>query len=628
MEHIMSIQFQPAALAGAIAIAMGFSASVSAQDNTTTVNASLDTLVVTATRSEEKIGNVPARISVIDQNSIERNPILNLSDEVQKDPSVFMKQYGGLGQTTEISIRGTKSNHTLVLKDGARLNSQNHFSALFPTFIDTSDIKQIEILKGPASVQYGSDAISGVVQMITTTPSKNSGFITGISAENKTYKMIVGADLVEDNFYAQIRGQRLETDGTRVLDYQSKNQKASYDQKGYSAKVGYDNKEDLKANISISENEGTNQFYNWQTSQNNAKRFFENRLINSNIEYDLRNDLTLSARFSNFVDNQNVKDSEPGHFDTENNEGDLNLRWSLTPQQNILFGSTYLKSDFKSNSIKNAKQNIDSIGYYLQHQHKSEKLNTQVGVRTEDNELFGTHTVGQGAIRYQVLPTTSIYANIGSAFKTPSLTELYYFVEGSYPTYGNPDLKPEKSVSYEIGLDQKINHYLTAYLSAYNTHIKNLIVTNNLGQNKSSFTNLDKSEVNGGELGFKWKNQDLFFTTEYAYADSKNKKTNKNIAYRPKQTFTLSTGIENASYGVSASLITRSDIYADNANKVKAPGYATVDLNMYWNINPNIKVFSNIQNIGDVDYRIADNFGDGWYVNGGRLASAGVTFRY
>jgi vitamin B12 transporter len=357
MEHIMSIQFQPAALAGAIAIAMGFSASVSAQDNTTTVNASLDTLVVTATRSEEKIGNVPARISVIDQNSIERNPILNLSDEVQKDPSVFMKQYGGLGQTTEISIRGTKSNHTLVLKDGARLNSQNHFSALFPTFIDTSDIKQIEILKGPASVQYGSDAIGGVVQMITTTPSKNSGFITGISAENKTYKMIVGADLVEDNFYAQIRGQRLETDGTRVLDYQSKNQKASYDQKGYSAKVGYDNKEDLKANISISENEGTNQFYNWQTSQNNAKRFFENRLINSNIEYDLRDDLTLSARFSNFVDNQNVKDSEPGHFDTENNEGDLNLRWSLTPQQNILFGSTYLKSDFKSNSIKNTKQN-------------------------------------------------------------------------------------------------------------------------------------------------------------------------------------------------------------------------------------------------------------------------------
>ncbi|HHW51801.1 MAG TPA: TonB-dependent receptor [Acinetobacter towneri] len=626
----MSTLFQPTALVGAIALAMGFSTSVFAAESQDqrVVNAALDTLVVTASRSEQNIKDVPARINVIDQNSIERNPILNLSDEVQKDPSVFMKQYGGMGQTTEISIRGTKSNHTLVLKDGARLNSQNHFSALFPTFIDTSDLKQIEILKGPASVQYGTDAIGGVVQMITTTPTQNSGFITGIYAENKTYKTIIGSDLVQDNFYAQIRGQRLETDGTKILDYQNKSQKASYDQKGYSAKVGYDNKDNIKANIAISQNEGTNQFYDWATSQNKAKRFFENRLINVNTEFDLQDNLTLSARLSNFIDNQYVLDSEPGHFDTENKEGDLNLRWSLTPQQSILLGSTYLKSNFESKSIKNEKQDIDSVGYYLQHQHKSEKLNTQVGIRTEDNELFGTHTVGQGAIRYQILPTTSIYANIGSAFKTPSLTELYYFVEGSYPTYGNPNLKPEKSMAYEIGVDQKINNQLTAYFSTYHTRIKNLIVTNYLGQNKSSFANIEKSEVNGGEIGFKWKEQDIFLTTEYAYADSKNKKTNNNIAYRPKQTFTLSTGLENASYGVSASVIARSDIYADHANKVKVPGYATVDLNMYWNINPNIKVFSNIQNIGDVEYKIADNFGDGWYINGGRLASAGVTFRY
>lgn len=623
----MSTLFQPTALVGAIALAMGFSTSVSAQDSSNVVNASLDTLIVTATRSEEKIGDVPARINVINQNSIERNPILNLSDEVQKDPSVFMKQFGGIGQTTEISIRGTKSNHTLVLKDGARLNSQNHFNALFPTFIDTSDLKQIEILKGPASVQYGTDAIGGVVQMITTTPTQNSGFITGIYAENKTYKTIIGSDLVQDGFYAQIRGQRLETDGTKILDYQNKSQKASYDQKGYSAKVGYDNKDNIKANIAISQNEGTNQFYDWATSQNKAKRFFENRLINVNTEFDLQDNLTLSARLSNFIDNQYVLDSEPGHFDTENKEGDLNLRWSLTPQQSILLGSTYLKSNFESKSIKNEKQDIDSVGYYLQHQHKSEKLNTQVGIRTEDNELFGTHTVGQGAIRYQILPTTSIYANIGSAFKTPSLTELYYFVEGSYPTYGNPNLKPEESISYEIGVDQRIGQNLNAFLSAYHTEIKNLISYKYSSPN-STYINIDKAEINGGELGLKWKKDDLFLNTEYAYVDSKDKKTDLIVAYKPKQTLTLTTGLENSIYGISASIIARSDIYADNANKVKAPGYATVDLNMYWNINPNIKVFSNIENMGDVEYRTADNFGDGWYVNGGRQASVGVTFRY
>ena len=428
----MSNLFQPTALVGAIAIAMGFSTSVSAQDSSNVVNASLETLVVTATRSEEKIKDVPARITVISKSEIEKNPALNLSDLIQRDPSVFVKQSGGIGQITEISIRGTRPNHTLILKDGARLNSQNHLAAIYPSFLDSSDLEQIEILKGPASVQYGTDAIGGVAQMITSTPTKNSGFITGIYGENNTYKAIAGADLTQDGFYAQIRGQRLESDGTRVLDNQSKDQKAAYDQKGYSAKVGYDNKKNIKTDLSISQNEGLSQFYNYMTIKNNAERIFENRLINSSIQYGFAENLTLSARYSNFIDKQQVKDSDPNHFDTENNEGDLNLNWNVDSKNNLLAGVTYLKSDFKSNDVKDKKQSIDSTGYYVQHQYKTDKLNTQVGVRTEDNELFGTHTIGQGAVRYQVLPETSIYANIGSAFKAPSLTELYYFSEKSY----------------------------------------------------------------------------------------------------------------------------------------------------------------------------------------------------
>lgn len=164
----MSNLFQPTALVGAIAIAMGFSTSVSAQDSSNVVNASLETLVVTATRSEEKIKDVPARITVISKSEIEKNPALNLSDLIQRDPSVFVKQSGGIGQITEISIRGTRPNHTLILKDGARLNSQNHLAAIYPSFLDSSDLEQIEILKGPASVQYGTDAIGGVAQMITS----------------------------------------------------------------------------------------------------------------------------------------------------------------------------------------------------------------------------------------------------------------------------------------------------------------------------------------------------------------------------------------------------------------------------------------------------------------------------
>ena len=614
----MSTIFQPTRLVGAIAIAMGFCSTTFAQDQSTEKTATLDTIVVTASRSEEKLKNVPARLTVIDQKTIEQNPLLNISDIIQRDPSIYIKQSGGLGQISEISLRGARSVHTLVLKDGARLNSQNELGPLYPAFLDTTNVQQVEILKGPASVQYGSDAIGGVVQLISKKPEKTGADLTGIYGENNTYKTIANANLVTDQgFYAQVGGQRLESDGTRILESQPKNEKASYDQKGYHAKVGFYQENTIDASASISENKGTNIFTNNYIS-NTAQRQFENRVINAKLAYNILPDLIVNARYSNAQDKQNVP-SYGSRYDTENNEGDLSLKWKFTPNQNILVGATYTDANYQTNTILKGDQSVDSTGYYLQHQFKNEQFDTQVGVRLEDNERFGDHTVGQAAVRYHFLPNASMYANIGSAFRAPTLNELYS------QWGGNQNLAPEESVSYEVGSDYDITPNISTNLSIYHTKIKNLI-TYNAGKNE----NVAKANFTGGEAGIKWHQDDLFLSTQYAYVDSKDKKTDLRIAYKPKQTLTLTTGLENSIYGISASLIARSDIYADTANKVKAPGYATVDLNMYWNINPNVKVFTNIQNVGDVEYREVLNTypSNDWYINGGRLASAGVTFRY
>lgn len=635
MEHVMSKSFQPTRLVGAIAIAMGCSPIIFAEDTTNATQ--LDPIVVTASKSAEKASEVPARISVIDEKTIEQNPALNLSDLIQKDASVYIKQNGGLGQGTNLSIRGTNPNHILLLKDGARLNTPNTLSPIYPEFLDTTDVERIEVLKGPSSVQYGSDAIGGVIQMITATPQKNSAFITGIYGENKTYKAIVGADLVSDEgFYAQIRGQRLESDGTRIFDSQPENMKAAYDQKGYSAKLGYNNKNDLNASVEISQNKGNNNYSENSGVNNAARREFDNQLITTKVECKATSDVTINARYSNFKDNEEYHESSPYHADTKRNEGDLNIKWQFTPTQNILAGTSIDKTEYKDASILNGKQNIDSAGYYLQHQYKTDKISTQLGVRLEDNEKFGTHTVGQGAIRYFLLPTTSIYANIGTAFRAPYLSELYYFYENpawNYYSYGNQNLKPEESFSYEIGADHQFNSHLSGSISAYQTKVKNLITTNTVFNpvtfaTVANYENINKAEFTGGEVGLKWKQQDLFLSTEYAYVKTENKESGLEIAYRPKQTLTLTTGLENTVYGISASLIARSSSNAQNsANPQKVPGYATVDLNAYWNINPNVKLFTNIQNVGDVDYKTVYNFGN-WYVDGGRQASVGVTFRY
>lgn len=616
MEHIMSIQFQPAALAGAIAIAMGFSASVSAQDNTTTVNASLDTLVVTATRSEEKIKDVPARISIIEPQIVEQSPIASFPDLLKHDATINMVQSGGMGQLADIYLRGTESDHTLILRDGIRLNNASSGTASL-AFIDTTDIKQIEILKGPASVLYGTDAIGGVVQLISKKPEKTGAFVTGEIGEHKTYKSVIGADLYEDGFYAQIRGQRLESDATKVTNQKTNSHEtASFDQKGFSTKFGVE-KEKFATSIDYSTNKGTSLYDAYSFNGALLKQDFENEIINLRGRINLTDQFELNARLSQFTDEVDQKDSTDFvHGKTQ--EAELYGKWNLMPQQTLLTGVTHRNLDGDILSYGTPyNEDVDSTGYYIQHQFNGTKLNTQIGVRVEDNEKYGTHTVGQIAARYQLLPSTSAYVNVGTAFKSPTLNELYNSWNG------NPDLNPEESTSYEIGFDQNLAYGLQTGLSAYYTEVKDLIASGSNGK----LTNIQKATYQGGEAYLGWQQDDLFAKATYSYVKPQNEATHQDLNRRPRQGFTLTTGLQNEVYGISASLVAKSKS-KDWDKNYKNPGYATVDVNAFWNVNPNVKLFTNIQNIGDVEYKTAYQDQGYYYVNGGRLASAGVTFRY
>ncbi|MEI1688964.1 TonB-dependent receptor [Acinetobacter baumannii] len=625
MEHVMSKSFQPTRLVGAIAIAMGFSPFIFAEDVT-----QLDPIVVTASKSAEKASEVPARINIIEPKVLEQSPIASLPQLLQTDASINMVQSGGYGQTASIFTRGTNATHTLVLRDGVRLNTGSLGAASLP-FIDTTDIKQIEVLKGPASVLYGTDAIGGVVQLISKTPEKTSAFVTGEIGENNTYKSILGADLVEGGFYTQIRGQRLESDGTQVTDFKNANVKAgSYDQKGFSTKIGVE-KEQYAVSLDYAQNEGNSVYVKSIQDANynllgleNVSQDFKNEIINLKGRVNVTDTVSLNARLSQFKDNLRQKNS-PDFINNKTQEAELATKWQFTPHQNIMVGITDKKTETNLFSISkdytvDYLKDVNSTGYFIQHQYKNEKLNTQAGLRIEDHETFGTHTVGQLAARYQILPGTSVYSNIGTAFHAPSNNDLYALNWG-----GNPNLKPEESISYEMGLDQKITDELSLGFSAYRNEVDDLITyVSDPITYKGRLFNVKKATFTGSELNLSWMQDDLLLNLSYAYVQPKDKESDKDLARRPRQSLTLTAGLQNEVYGISTSLSAKSKP-KDNS---KVGGYATVDVNAYWNINPNIKVFTNIQNIGDVQYETAA-YGNGYYyINGGRLASAGVTFRY
>ncbi|WP_180009076.1 TonB-dependent siderophore receptor [Acinetobacter sp. YH16057] len=625
----MSTLFQPTALVGAIAIAMGFSTNTVAADAVENkASTTLDTIVVTASRSEENINDVPARISIIEPKIVEQSPIAELPHLLMSDAAINMVQSGGYGQVSSIFLRGTNSNQTLVLRDGVRLNTATT-GAPSLAFIDTTDIKQIEVLKGPASVLYGTDAIGGVIQLVSKTPEKTSAFVTGEMGENGTYKTIAGADVAEDGFYAQIRGQRLETDGTQVTDWKnSKVKTADYDQKGFSAKVGVE-KEDYALSVDYQQNKGSTGYIDCSANDanyncsglKNLSQDFKNEIVNVKGRVNITSDISVNARLSQFKDDIDQNDvNYDGSYDfihSKTQEAELYGKWQFTPHQNILLGTTYqtIKGDVISFTAP-YKGDVDSQGYYIQHQYKNNGLDTQVGLRVEDNEKYGTHTVGQAAVRYKILPLTSVYANIGTAFRSPTLNELY-------SSYGNADLKPEESISYEIGVDQKLAYGLSTGLSLYRTEVDDLIDYN--AANKNKFGNVKEAKFQGGESYLAWQQDQWFAKAAYNYVKAENEKTGKELNRRPRQSFTLTAGLQNEIYGISGALSSKS--HAQDYQR-ENPGYVTVDFNAYWNVNPNVKVFTNIENVGDVKYKTASYGGGYYYVNGGRLASAGVTFKY
>ncbi len=618
----MSFYFQPTALVGAIAIAMGFSTSVSATTEAqTSAKSSLSTIVVTASRGEQNIENVPARISIIEPKILDQSSITSFPHILKNDASINMVQSGGFGQQASIFLRGTESDHTLVMRDGVRLNTATSSAASLP-FIDTTDIEQIEVLKGPASVLYGTDAIGGVVHIISKTPQKSGAFVTGEIGENKTYKSSIGADFAENGVYAQIRGQRLESDGTPILNNQKRNY--SYDQKGYSAKLGVE-KDNYSASIDYSTNEGLNEFNKYGALEVTD---FKNEIVNLKGSVKLVDQFELNARLSQFKDEADYLVS-PSYIHSISQEAEVFGKWSFTNSQNILLGTTQRKLEAKTSALN---EEIDSAGYYIQHQLNTDKLHTQVGLRVEDNEKFGTHTVAQGAVRYDFSPITSVYTNIGTAFKAPTLNDLYA------NWGGNPDLKPEESISYEIGIDQKLPFNILVGASTFYTEIDNLItskcISNCPSWSSSDWKNIniDQASILGAELYAKWKLEDYFISTNYQYAKSKDEQTNDDLLRRPRHSLTVSAGIQNDVYGLSTSIIAKSKAkdFADDENDplTNLPGYATVDFNAYWNVNPNIKLFTNIENMGDVKFKTAYNGSNTYYINGGPQASVVVTFKY
>lgn len=587
----------------------------------------LPVTVVTASRLPQVINTVPASITVINEQQIKQSVARDIPSLLRQDASLNVVQAGGLGKQTSIFTRGTNSNHTLVLLDGVSLNTADFGSAQIEN-VDLSDIQQIEILKGPAGVQYGAQALGGVVHLISAKPTKQRFFGTVEAGSNNLARGVVGADLVHDDIYLQIRGQKLDTNGEEIL--QKADGKSGYDNKGYSAKVGIE-KEEAGLSVQYRTNQGTNESQDcvYDNSYNcigtkKAVNDFNTAQTNVKGYVNLLTNLKINVQLSEY---QRKTIYSYGTYNNTNRQSDLNSEWKINTNQNLLTGVQFQTTDFEDNSIN---QNLpDNKALYIQHQWSNTQFNTQVGARIDNNDQWGNHTTFQLASNWHINNASRLFVNLGTGFRAPTAYDLiktiYDPILNTSITSDNDGIKPEKSQSTEIGAET-IWQQFALRGSIYTNRIDDLI---QYDSTTSKSVNIAKARIQGLELGLGWKDPSgLFARADYANTQARDLNKDNNLPRRPRQTLTGSVGWQVTNYGVSAEVVAKNETIDANSAKSQIPGYVTANLRSFWQPTPNLRVFGNIENVTNKRHKLYYFTTNNAYLAPSLQATLGVTVNY
>lgn len=573
-------------------------------------NPYLDEVVVSANRTEQRLQDSLADISVIDRTTIEQSGVTGVADLLARLPGIQMVRNGGPGASTSVFIRGTETRYAAVFIDGARIDSQSTGGAPWAS-IPLSLIERIEVLRGPAAAVYGSDAIGGVIQIFTR--KGESGFhpfasvgvgnqgtrdtAAGVSgARNGWDYAISGAYERSDGFDSRsdptVSGYNPDKDGYRrssgqaKLGYQINNQHriqgswlGSYLNSGYDAKANQDdrNKHHMNAS-SLSWNAQWTDQYRTTASVTDSNDVYE---TSPNI---YRTDTVVRSYL----------------FQNEYTLG--NQRFSATLER---------REDRLKNGDINTKrsQNALALGYGV----TLDKHSLQANARYDDDSEFGSVNTGSLAYGYAISEQWKVHAAAGRAFRAPTLYQRF-------SEYGVASLQPEKGRNVEVGLTFSQDVHLLS-LTVYRNTVKNQITFAGSGPCASDFgcyENTAKARYEGVTLAGQTRVADVFLNGSVDWQSPKDVATGNMLARRAKRYAHLGAEYNFAGFLLGAEMQTsafRWDRAGSTAAKNRLGGYTLWNLHASRALNHDWTLTARIDNASDKKYELARTY-----------ATAGRTF--
>lgn len=580
-------------------------------------------IIVTSSRLNQTQTEMGSSVSIISKDDIEKLGFDFAVDAIAAAPGVTINQNGSFGGQASVRIRGASSEQTLVLIDGVSVNDPSSpGGGLDFSRIDTNSIETIEILKGPQSTLWGTDAIGGVVSIITKRPE--SGFGGEAFAEYGSFNTFRGGASVNganDSGDYRLALTGIDTDGISKADEENGNtEEDGYTSYTLSGRGGFNLPADARLDISALYRDAETEFdsfvFGQQGNVGDGDELTKTEELSGSVSLKLP---LLEGRLENVVilgysdiDRQSFSNGATG-FGSEGDRTSLRYQGTLNIDegQTLAFGAEHEKSTANDDDTT-----IDGV-FALYEYSPAEALTLTGGVRLDDHETFGSETTGRVAAAYNPSDVLTLRASWGQGFKAPTIFQTTFFCCGA--TQANADLQPERSEAFDIGAELRTpDGRGQAGVTVFTQDVENLIT---FSFADGGYSNIVGADTKGVEVFGSYQIKDwLNVEANYAYIDAEDNTGNALIRV-PKNSGDVTVSLDPEGPLSGAILARFNGEEPDSGGDVES--WSRVDLNGAYELNDSVEFYGRLANVFDDQYQQVIGYG-----TPGRSGSVGVRLRY
>lgn len=567
--------------------------------------------VVTASRTQTRADDLVSEVVVLDRAAIEASTGRTLTEVLTRSAGVQMSANGGAGKTSGVFIRGTEARHTILLIDGVRYGLATAGAPSWDN-IPLEMIERIEVLKGPASALYGSEAVGGVVQVFLRQGVK--GFSPYAAAT------------VGSNSFAEVSAGLLGGDGalkyaigvqkTQDKGFSATNSKVAFgnynpDHDGFkqdavNASVAYQINAAWKVDAAALYADGVNQYDDGPGRD--ARTAVRTQTLRAGLEGQVLSNWKTQLRMGQATDTSNAIEAAflPSKFNTTQNQ----LTWQNdvdTPLGVALLGVERLTQKVDSSTPYDVTQRTVS-SYFAGLNGTSGSHSWQANLRHDSNSQFGSSTTGFAGYGFKITPAWRVNASYGTSFVAPSFNQLYY------PGYGNTQLQPEKGRNLDLGVTYSDNGQ-TVKLIHFDNKIRGFITST------TTPANIPQARIDGWTLGYDGAFGAFNLRASADSLNPRNELTGMLLPRRARNQLTLGADYRTGAWTVGGSLLNVGSRFDDVKNTVALNSYTTLDVYANYAISKDWQLQTKVNNLANKAYETAAG-----YNQAGRAVY--VTLRY